>query len=434
MATPTDLVRQVDSFLTNSDNTSVKDIPTDSQIIEISGREAASVDRRVNINQYGHTSELNSKFVLPHVETTAHWLRRAKEHESALENTIESMGTSHLSDEIDRLEKQSTHEVEKLKERHRNGHWGALAKEKDETEHVYNTMVQANDGKPPRKLPIWYWFILLIIGSGEWLINYDTFAAKFAVQAMAIGMTLLVAFSFAAASHFHGEFLKQRVFLMGKQVSLPARRTHLTFQFVSLVLFIASFAAVILVRYQVVQDELSLGAGTMALPGESVAAQQSALELVLPTIFLNLVVYLLGAVISYALHDSIPGYQGAKNDREKARSDFEKQDNVLHKEREEIEDKFHTDIQAQRSKIKAIEEQAKSHKQMLRKLRAAMTTTKKRSIRRLNSLVDNYRVQFATALRDVDKGEVVVGPQELSLDNYLQKEIHVSEEIFDEYV
>lgn len=429
-----DVLKQTRDFITNTADKAVRERPSDNQIREVAEKEAATVSNRLHVDAKLRTNAFNAKFLLPHIETTAAWLRKASDHEDELTSAIESLGTNKLSEEIDSLNAKSSKEVERTKLRHREGDWGQIAKEKDRAEKNFEAMFNANDGKPPRKLPFWYWLILILIGSGEWLINFDTFASKFAVQAMAIGMTLLVAISFAAASHFHGEFIKQRPFLNSKKMSVPVKNSHLIFQLVSLVLFIVSFAAVILVRYQVVQDELSLGAGIMALPGESMVAQQSAFELVLPTIFLNLVVYLLGVVVSYVLHDPIPGYQTAKNDLTKALHDFEKIDNKLHLECEEIEARFHVDIEALVLKITDKEARASECKKELRRLRSRITTTKNSAVKRLISLSDDYRMQLITALRDSGKDDVRVGPNNLSIDDYAHADIDISGELFDEHV
>jgi hypothetical protein len=46
------------------------------------------------------------------------------------------------------------------------------------------------------------------VGIAEWYVNYATIAAKF-IPVFAIAGTLLVAGSFAWASHMHGSYLKQ---------------------------------------------------------------------------------------------------------------------------------------------------------------------------------------------------------------------------------
>ena len=303
-------------------------------------------------------------------------------------------------------------------------------KDKNETYERYERMRRENGGKPPRSgsLPL---YILSIIGIGsvEALINYSTFDSKFGAPGLAIGATAFVAIAFAFASHFHGAFLKQRLALLGPELEKRVRNNSLIWQLVVTSIFLFAFAAVAIVRYQVVADEMSFSQiiGGGGLPGIELDSQPSILWLLFPTLLMNLGVWGVGIFISYIVHDAVPGYQEAKKSSDKASKFFGEKEDALNQELDRIDKEFSKNTE---ELSRRVDEEAKINtraEQLRERLVKEYNSVLGATEIRLNEGLSQYRTMFVTIAKQ-KKQNIKVGAKLLSLDQYLDTSIDFTRE------
>jgi hypothetical protein len=425
MANFSDVKTQVETFL--SGNSPKSEIVFTNQMERVAEAELRGIDSYLNIDSDGLTDKMKSEFVNPISDTLSRLKAQAENYIRQLNDIRDNLSSDKINQEIGSIDSDTERAVEAIDERYSNKEWKDKKKAKEQAEQVYDDMLKANSGKPPTHLPWWYFIFLMLIGVGEWLINFATFESKFAVTAMAIGMTMLVALAFSAASHFHGEFIKQRIALTGSHVEKSKRRNIYIVQTIVTILFLISFAAVVITRYQVIEDQVTaIPDAAITLPGfTNTVTRQSALQLLVPTLLLNMTVWILGIVISYAVHDSIPGFYRAYVILQKARSSFEKEDR---KKREEVEQKRAAGEKAKQellAKLDYNDKQVKLCDQYAERLRQFIKVSDTSFEKRINDTVNTYRGVLANVARRLNKAAIKIGPKQLSLEQYLEENIGI---------
>jgi hypothetical protein len=181
--------------------------------------------------------------------------------------------------------------------------------------HDFEHLRRVNGGGFPRNIsPVLYSIPLILVGVAEWYVNYATFAAIF-IPVFAIAATLIVAAVFAGASHLHGAYLKQISEIIHPSVeyrNVLGRKIALV---IATVLLIAAFITVVWLRWLVISDQLGLGSagGASTFGG---ATSSMIWSRVGPTIIINLLIWGLGVLYSWTLHEKVPEL------REKYRDDL----------------------------------------------------------------------------------------------------------------
>ena len=162
-----------------------------------------------------------------------------------------------------------------------------------------------NGGALPRNVsPVIYSIPLILVGVAEYYVNYSTFAAAF-VPLVAIFATVFVGATFAVVSHLHGAYLKQLSEIM--HPSIPYRYVldrRIAVAMGTLVLLVVFFTVVYL-RYSAIAAQLGIGsttAGTFGQPGTGIVWSQLG-----PTLAINLCIWALGTLYSWAMHERVPG-------------------------------------------------------------------------------------------------------------------------------
>jgi hypothetical protein len=159
-------------------------------------------------------------------------------------------------------------------------------------------------GFPLNLAPVFYLVPLILLGVGEWYVNYSTFAAKL-VPAFAIAATLVVAAVFAATSHVHGAFIKQISELINPSVPYHhVRDRKIIFVLMTVVLLLA-LGAIIWLRYIAISEQLGLSevTGSNVFGGASTSKVWS---LLLPTVVLNIAIWGVGTFYSWWFHERVP--------------------------------------------------------------------------------------------------------------------------------
>jgi hypothetical protein len=157
---------------------------------------------------------------------------------------------------------------------------------------------------------------LIFVGIAEWYVNFETIAAIF-IPVFAIAGTLLVAASFAWASHMHGSYLKQLAEIIHPSMeyrNVLGRKIALV---ISTILVIAALLTVVWLRYVVIADQLGLSPnmtpGTFGEPSSSMIWSRLG-----PTIVLNLLIWGLGMLYAWAASEKVPGLRESYRELQRA--------------------------------------------------------------------------------------------------------------------
>jgi hypothetical protein len=196
---------------------------------------------------------------------------------------------------------------------------------------IFESLRQINGGAYPRDVPtVLYVIPLVLVGLAEWYVNFATFEATF-IPVFAISGTLLVAAVFAWASHMHGAYIKQiaEIFhpsieyrnILGREIALV----------IATILLIAAMVTVIWLRYSIIAEQL--GSGLTAEPGTFGGPPTSQIWSKLgPTIVLNILIWGLGVLYSWAMNEKVPGlresyrdWQSSERKLKQLRKPFEKE-------------------------------------------------------------------------------------------------------------
>jgi len=178
---------------------------------------------------------------------------------------------------------------------------------------IFENLRQINGGAYPRDLsPVLYIIPLVLVGLAEWYVNFATFEATF-IPVFAIAGTLLVAAVFAWASHMHGQYVKQIAEITHPSIeyrNVLGRKIALV---IATILLIAALATVIWLRYSIIAEQL--GAGLNSEPGTFGGPSTSMIWSKLgPTIVLNILIWGLGALYSWAMNEKVPGLRESYRD------------------------------------------------------------------------------------------------------------------------
>lgn len=175
----------------------------------------------------------------------------------------------------------------------------------------YDEMYRGENQRPAKNFhPMLYFFILFIIGSIEWLINYSSFLEFYNVPAMAAGFTLAVSLAVACASHWHGTRLKAIHYFFGEHVALEERKKEIIAISIVTIALVAAICYVGWVRYSWAIDLV----GKLGIDSSISIEKDNNLPIinvgqkVVVSLIANLLVWFIGAVLAYAVHDKNPAF------------------------------------------------------------------------------------------------------------------------------
>ena len=204
--------------------------------------------------------------------------------------------------------------------------------EKQTDQQIFESLRQINGGAYPRNLsPVLYVIPLVLVGIAEWYVNFATFAAIF-IPVFAIAGTLLVAAVFAWASHMHGAYLKQLAEIIHPSMEYRNVLGRNIALIIATILLIGALVTVVWLRYVVISDQLGISPnatpGTFGEPSTSMVWSRLG-----PTIVLNVLIWGLGTLYSWALNEKVPGLRESYRDWQRAegklkwlRKPFEKEE------------------------------------------------------------------------------------------------------------
>jgi hypothetical protein len=209
--------------------------------------------------------------------------------------------------------------------------------------HPYRPNMKAVSARFPFDVNPIYLIIMLLLGTAEWFINYDTLFEFFGIPIIAIGATLILALGLAVIAHQHGVDLKQWKKKFGPGVEGHNRPYG--------VLILATFGLVGLItvtgwmRYQSLMSVIQ-SQSTANIIGTQYSVQIDPEREVIISLGANALAWLVGVFISYFAHDADPTYVHTAIDFLKAerkykskRAEFEKIANqIKHQYAEKIEE------------------------------------------------------------------------------------------------
>jgi hypothetical protein len=262
----------------------------------------------------GHGDERQRAFHLAKLQTL----------ENRLEHEIESRSTNYLS----QIDVDEQHEIEsKWQQLTNDPKFIQMSTEQKAHQQTFDHLRQTNSGKFPRNIsPVLYTLPLILIGVAEWYVNFSTFAATF-VPVVAIFGTIIVGAIFAVASHLHGSYLKQ----LGEILHPSVEGRNMLGRKLALVLatlfLLGAFGTIVSLRYIAISAQLGLGSGDsgpFGQPNSSMVWSRLG-----PTIVINILIWGLGTLYSWAFHEKVPDLRECYRDLlrtsrcvEKARKPF----------------------------------------------------------------------------------------------------------------
>jgi hypothetical protein len=185
-----------------------------------------------------------------------------------------------------------------------------------EEEHRYRYRKQELGGRDAVVLNRTLYIVLLVIVlfGPEALLNLESFAAlPWASPFIAWGATILIGVGIGFAAHFHGTLLKQWAHYFDKSQD-DSRRGPAWRMFVSgSVLLSVSLSFVYYARFAYFQSYVASVSGF----GQTADANAGLMWVVGGSLLGNFIVYLVGCLIAYIMHDSDPDYSDNKSQLDK---------------------------------------------------------------------------------------------------------------------
>jgi hypothetical protein len=157
--------------------------------------------------------------------------------------------------------------------------------------------LRARHRREAKLTPWWYIPVLLLIGLAEVLINFESFSAiKAFTPAIALGVTLVVGFGIASASHLHGTVIRQLESRFGAHRKEGDRASaawmlSMGFLILSVVLGLVWYARNSLLAEQLLENSV--------IGGEA----PSALFMIGGSMLGNVLVWLIGIAVAFFTHD-----------------------------------------------------------------------------------------------------------------------------------
>jgi len=386
-----------------------------SELRETASEEAQSSQSPVVLTKFGYTPEMEGLVFSRLLRQTARWVEVKTEFTNILSPHSELLEeTAKIKEEKATLEAQRknlkplvTREWEEKKKTFRDDR-----KEAADAEKEYNRLYEKHGNRHAKIINYWFYIPLLAaIGLVEWLINWEAANALFAQPYLAAGIVMVIALAVAAASHEHGTLVKQWSYRCGFMADSATRIRNYTALGFTTLLFIAAMTLVGYMRYKLAYDDLVGGAAFGGSnPFGARGTMSEVYTAVAMTLMGNLIVWILGAMVAYWLHDSDPNFADARVRHLKASGRFSAWSRRMEKAMREKEQKLTVEIDQLDNTLTSrmrqgrllvdMCEQVHEHEQMLfGRLKEAVDDSLKTYRRQLIALVkvNNPELKFVDA-------------------------------------
>ncbi len=373
------------------------------------------------LDEHGHTMGMKQIAVQPVVRALTAWRTRRHSVTFELAQASESIRIAfQYEGEKQKLLDQKQAEDSAALEQHKSsGKYRELEEARTRTAERYDRFLAENQGKIPTSYPVTLYVAALFgVGVSEWFINYPTFREAY-VPFVAGAATFLVAAVFAAASHFHGQFLRQRLRMFGDFLQKRERRNNMLFLVFVTVFLAGALFLVGYERYEFIQKQYGLTTGLTA--GRDLLGADGGgdpiISRVIQTVALNLFVWFVGCILSYLFHDPIPGFKEALRDRERALEAFQKFNRPLEEQLKQIKAKFDDELRKIEGRMKAQGSALKEIDILIEKLDHAELGLIDRAVHEIDASLSSYRnslVHVASHMRP----QMTFGTQKLPIDQF----------------
>ncbi|NJB68331.1 NADH:ubiquinone oxidoreductase subunit 3 (subunit A) [Desulfobaculum xiamenense] len=201
------------------------------------------------------------------------------------------------------------------------GYSGAKQEAQD-AEKRYKSLRQAEGNRQPTVRSLWmYGILLLVVASGEIMINYRFLVDFMNIPAFAFAASAAVGGVVAWASHEHGKTLKQYNYYFGSHRTGEQKRT-LGWQFiVASVFLVIAFVSIYFVRYIAVANMMAVrlaATGTNILGGQATGLGMAPYASALTSLGFNAAVWGISVWVATLFHDKNPEYEDAARYKIKA--------------------------------------------------------------------------------------------------------------------
>ena len=235
-----------------------------------------------------------------------------------------------LDDEIKNLQRMHDETRERIEQEHRTKEkYASVELEYQRADELYKEYL-LNEGNRPVKIPPWYyWILLAVLGSVEFLINYEALYRSFGeIVGLAAGSAFIVAIVIAAISHVHGTVLKQWRSWFGPDIEHSDRYWRVGLLALATLGLVCVLIFVAYTRYDMAMQLLRQSSGPSILGRSQV--QANPVTDVVMTMLMNAAVWISGVIVAYWLHDENRLYAEAAQDYWKRRA-------IYHRHRKLIE-------------------------------------------------------------------------------------------------
>lgn len=280
----------------------------------------------VIIDENGLTASMRTNLLNPARAFFAQWMREKSAFMTALSPyTAAINAVNDLGPTIEAIRKKGENDIFDLEERARQDkNYADAEQELEEAKRIYND-ISLSEGNRIAKMSAYnpiYFLFLFLLGSVEFLINYQTFFEFYRTVFFSAGTAIVLGFALAFASHYHGTILRQWPHWFGPE----KRKKDLLGPYRILVL--ANLAVTIVIvaaggsRYVAAEKSFSaLAKDNIIVPG-IVIPVSNALRDVSLSLLSNIAVWIVGILIAYAVHDINPDFMDRTRQRDKANRKF----------------------------------------------------------------------------------------------------------------
>jgi hypothetical protein len=210
-----------------------------------------------------------------------------------------------------------------------------LTKQRDASQNRLEELRAVNNGEFPKNIsPVLYVIPLILLGVGEWYVNYSTFSASF-VPAIAIAATLITAVVFATASHIHGSYVKQLGEILHPSVSYRQFIDKKLILLLVTVILVIFFSIILWLRYDILREQLGLDTVDTNVFGDS--GRSRATAKLLQTAGINAGIWALGTVYAWQMAAKVPALRSVYRDWMSHNHKLESMRSPLQKEQARLE-------------------------------------------------------------------------------------------------
>lgn len=253
-------------------------------------------------------------------------------------------------------EKADSLEVQAEKEVGSDHHYKDAKDEYGKYKQLYGKMFDQKGQVNAKDFPLWLYLpILFGIGVIELAINYFAILEQYGTPILAGGLAAVIGLTVAASSHLHGTLLKQHEYYFGDAVEPHEKRKQFILSSVAAIMLLLAFGFVGWNRYLWAMAEVvraTVDTGGFGNPND--LPQVNIVQSVLVTMIGNILVYLLGAVIAFWVHDADPLFTKRLQELKKATARWHIWQTKVDEKKKVIKARIKTEIEEKRNESEAL--------------------------------------------------------------------------------